>query len=109
MKDWYESKTTSSDIAKTCRLKLQALELTPKGDANMYINEFIRFKNQLEDMNEEECPAVLMDQFLDQIKDNKYEVTVTNLRMNNGKTLEICIEAMKHHDLVFSHHRVQEH
>ena len=79
------------------------------GDANMYINEFIRFKNQLEDMNEEEHPATLMDQFLDQIKDNKYEVTVTNLRMDNGKTLETCIEAIRCPDLVLSRHRVQEH
>ena len=35
-----------------------------------------------------------MDQFLDQIKDKKYEVTITNLRMDNGKTLETCIEAI---------------
>jgi len=103
LKDWYEDKTTSGDIAKTCRLKLQALELTPKGDANMYINEFIRFKNQLEDMNEGEHPATLMEQLLDQIKDNKYEVTITNLRMDNGKTMETCI------DLILSCHRVQEH
>ena len=68
MKDWYKGKTTSGDITKTYRLKLQALELTTKGDTNMYINEFIRFKNQLEDMNEGEHPATLMDQFLDQIK-----------------------------------------
>ena len=33
LKDWYEGKTTSGDIAKTCRLKLHALELMPKGDA----------------------------------------------------------------------------
>jgi len=52
LKDWYEGKTTSGDIGKTCRMKLQALQLTPKGNANMYINEFIHFKNQLEDMNE---------------------------------------------------------
>ena len=65
LKDCYESKTTSGDIAKTCRLKLQALELTQKGDANMYINEFIRFKNQLEDMNEGEHPATLVDKFLE--------------------------------------------
>jgi len=109
LKDWYEGKATSDDIAKTCRLKLQALELTPKGDASMCINEFIRFKNQLEDMNEGKCPATLMDQFLDQIKDSKYEVTITNLRMNNGKTLETCIEAIQHHDLVLTCHRVQEH
>jgi len=109
LKDWYEGRTTSGNIAKTCRLKFQALELTPKGDANMCINEFNRFKNQLEVMNEGGCPATLMDQFLDQIKDNKYEVTVTNLRMNNGKTLETCIEAVQHHDLVLSRHRVQEH
>ena len=88
-------------------MKLQALELTPKGDANMYINEFIRFKNQLEDMNEGEHPETLMDQFLDQIKDNKYEVTITNLRMDNGETLETCIEAIWHHDLVLSCHRAR--
>ena len=102
MKDWYEGKTTSGDIAKTCRLKLQKLELMPKADAHMYINEFIWFKNQLEDMGEGEHPAILMDPFLDQIKDNKYEMTVTNLRMDNGKTMENCIEAIHHHNLVLS-------
>ena len=91
------------------QIEVAVLELTPKGDANMYINDFIRFKNQLEDINEGEDPATLMDQFLDQIKDNKYEVTVTNLRMDNGKTLETCIEAIQCHDLFLSHHRVQEH
>jgi len=96
LKVWYEGKTTSGDIAKTCRLRLQALELTPKGNANMHIHEFIRFKikNQLEDMNEGGHPATLMDQFLDQIKDNKYEVTITSLRMDNGKPLETCVEAI---------------
>ena len=50
-----------------------------------------------------------MDQFLNQIKENKYEVTTTNLRMGNGKTLETCIKAIQHHDLLLSCHRVQEH
>jgi len=53
-------------------------------------------------MGEGECPATLMDQFSDQIKNNIYEVTITNLRMNNGKTLETCIEAIHHHNLVLS-------
>ena len=38
-------------------------------------------KNQLEDMNEGEHPATLMDQFLDQITDNKYKVTITNIKI----------------------------
>ena len=109
LKDWYEGKTTSGDIAKTCRMKLQALQLTPKGNANMYINEFIHFKNQLEDMDEGECPATLIDQFLDQIKDNKYEVTITHLRIDSEKTLQECIEAVRHHDLILSCNRTQEH
>ena len=50
-----------------------------------------------------------MDQFLDQIKTNKYEVTITNSGIENGKTLETCIEAIQHQDLVLSGHRVQEH
>jgi len=54
------------------QIEVAVLELTPKGDANMYINDFIRFKNQLEELNEGEHHATLMDQFLDQIKDNKY-------------------------------------
>jgi hypothetical protein len=109
LKDWFEGKTTSGDIAKTCRIKLQALELMPKGDANIYINDFIRLKNQLESMDEGEHPATLIDQFLDQIKDNKYEVTVTNLRMDSEKTLQQCIEAVRRHDLVLSRNRTQEH
>jgi len=45
----------------------------------MYTNEFIWFKNPLEDMGKREYLASLMDQLLDLIKDNKYEVTITNL------------------------------
>ena len=84
LKAWYEGKTTSGDIAKTCRIKLQALELMPQGNANRYIDKFIHYKNQLEDMGQGECPASLIDQFLDQIKDNKYEVTIPNLRTSKG-------------------------
>ena len=50
----YEGKTVAGDITKTCRVKLQALELNPKGDANSYINEFIRLRDQLEDAGEGE-------------------------------------------------------
>jgi hypothetical protein len=60
-------------------------------------------------MDEGEHPATLMDQFLDPIKGNKYEVTITNLRMDSEKTLQQCIEAVCCHDLVLSHNRTQEH
>jgi len=109
LKDWYEGRTTSGDIAKTCRTKLLALELNPKGDANEYINEFIRLKEQLEDIGEGERSATLIEQFLDQIKDPKYNVTVTTLRMDNNKTLESCIEAVRRHDLVLARQRIQDH
>jgi hypothetical protein len=109
LKDWYEGRTTSGDIAKTCRTKLLALELNPKGDANAYINEFIRLKEQLEDMGEGERSATLIEQFLDQIKDPKYDVTVTTLRMDNNKTLESCIEAVRRYDLVLTRQRIQDH
>jgi hypothetical protein len=109
LKDWYEGKTMAGDIAKTCRVKLQALELTPKGDANTYINEFIRLKDQLEETGEGERPATLIDQFLDQIKDSKYDVTVTSLRMDGSKTLENCIEAIRKHDLVLARQRINSH
>jgi hypothetical protein len=36
-------------------------------------------------------------------------VTVTNLRLDSEKTLQQCIEAVRHHDLVLSHNRTQEH
>ena len=49
-----------------------------------------------------------MDQFLDLIKVNTYEVTITNLRMDNGMTLKTYIGAIPHHHLVLTHHRVQE-
>jgi len=109
LKDWFEGRTTSGDIAKTCRTKLLALELNPKGDANAYINEFIRLKEQLEDMGEEERLATLIEQFLDQIKDPKYDVMVTTLRMDNNKTLESCIEAVRRYDLVLARQRIQGH
>jgi len=107
--EWYEGRVVAGDIAKTCRVKLQALELNPKGDTNSYINEFIRLKDQLEDTGEGERPATLIDQFLDQIKDSKYDVTVTTLRMDPNKTLESCIQAIRRHDLVIARQKVQDH
>jgi hypothetical protein len=83
--------------------------LTPKGDANTYINEFIRLKDQLEEAGEGERPATLIDQFLDQIKDSKYDITVTSLRMDSNKTLDSCIEAIRRHDLVLAHQRIHSH
>jgi len=80
--------------------------MTPKGNAN--INEFIQFKNQLKNMNEGDHPATLMDQFLDQIKDSKYEMTTTNLRMDNGKTLETCIEVQEHQFIKIRHLTLEE-
>ena len=109
LKDWYEGKTMAGDIAKTCRVKLQALELLPKGDANTYINEFIKLKDQLEEAGEGERPATLVEQFLDQIKDPQYEVTVSNLRMENDKTLDQCIEVIRKHDLVVTRQRIKDH
>ena len=37
-------------------------------------------------MDEGECPATFMDQSLNQTKDNKYELSITNLRMDRKKT-----------------------
>ena len=98
LRDWYEGKTMAGDIAKTCRVKLQALELGPKGDANHYINEFICLRDLLDETGEGERATTLREQFLDQIKDPKYDVTVSNLRMDAEKTLEDCIEAVRKHD-----------
>jgi hypothetical protein len=66
-------------------------------------------KDQLEESGEGERPATLIDQFLDQIKDSKYDITVTSLRMDNKKTLESCIEAIRKHDLVLACQRIQDH
>ena len=60
-------------------------------------------------MGEGERPATLIEQFLDQIKDPKYDITVTTLRMDNNKTLESCIEAVRRHDLVLARQRIQDH
>ena len=51
----------------------------------------------------------MIDQFLDQIKDSKYDVTITTLRMDSSKTLESCIQAIRRHDLVLAHQKVQDH
>jgi hypothetical protein len=37
-------------------------------NASANINDFIQLTDQLEDMGEGECPATMMDQCLDQIK-----------------------------------------
>ena len=109
LKEWYEGKTMAGDIAKTCRAKLQALELLPKGDVNHYINEFIRLKDLLEETGEGERATTLREQFLDQVKDPTYNVPISNLRMDNDKSLEDCIEAIRRHDLVLARQNVKAH
>ena len=109
LRDWYEGKTMAGDIAKTCRVKLQALELGPKGDDHHYINEFIWLRDLLEETGEGERPTTLREQFLDQIKDSKYDVTVSNLRMDSNKSLEDCIEAVRKHDLVLARLSLKTH
>lgn len=106
--DWFEGVAVAGDIAKTCRTKLQALELNPKGNTNTYINEFIRLRDQLEDTGEGERPATLIDQFLDHIRDDKYRITVSNLRMDRNKTLDSCIEAIRQQDLINEREEVQD-
>ena len=94
MKDWYEGKVVSGNIAKTARAKLDLLELVSKDKANMYIDTFLELKKQLEDVGENECPNTLIKHFLDQIKDPLYEIRLTNMCMNGTKTLDYCIEAI---------------
>ena len=94
MKDWYEGKVVSGDITKTARVKLDLLELVPKGDANTYIDRFLELKKHLEDVGENECLNMLIERFLNHIKDPLYEITVTNMCMNGTKTLDYCIEAI---------------
>ena len=106
--DWFEGVAVAGDIAKTCRTKLQALELNPKGNANTYINEFIRLRDQLEDTGEGERPATLIDLFLDHIRDDKYKITVSNLRMDRNKTLDSCIEAIRQQDLINEREEVHD-
>ena len=94
MKDWYEGKVVSGDIAKTAKVKLDILVLVPTGDANTYIDMFLELKKELEDVGENEHPNTLIRCFLDLIKDPLYEITVTNMCMNSSKTLDDCIEAI---------------
>ena len=92
MKDWYERKVASGNISKTARVKLDLLELVPKGDADTYIDMFLELKKQLEDVGENEHPNTLIECFLDHIKDPLYKITVTNMHMNGTKTLDDCMK-----------------
>ena len=90
--DWFKGVAVAGEIAKTCRTKLQALELNPKGNANTYMNEFIRLHDQLEDTGEGERPVTRIDQFLDHIREDRYKITVSNLCIDRNKTLDSCCQ-----------------
>ena len=47
LKDWYEGRATSGDISKTCRTKLLALELNPKGDATLISTSLFASRSNL--------------------------------------------------------------
>jgi len=50
----------------------------------------------------------LIDLFLDHIRDDKYKITVSNLRMDRNKTLDSCIEAIRQQDLINEREEVHD-
>ena len=77
---WYGSAAKSRTIIDHYRSRLEGLKLTEGTTASSYVNEFLICSSKLEKKREGYTAATKRHKFLDQIKDNDYDVVKHQLQ-----------------------------
>ena len=78
---WYGSAATIRTIIDHYRSQLEGLKITEETTASSYVNEFLICSSKLENKKREGYTAATMrHKFLDQIKDNDYDVVKQQLQ-----------------------------
>ena len=92
IKTWYGSAATIRTIIDHYRSRLEGLRLTEETTASSYINEFLVCSIKLEKKREGYTAATKRDKFLDQIKDDNYDVVKQQLQGNTSIDFDTCVK-----------------
>ena len=91
---WYEGDELTTDTAEDVRSKLDKTYLSTRNSASQYVNDFLQYTKQLEELKESYTESKTIQIFLDQISDPDYKSTKSFL-IENKKNLNECIERVR--------------
>ena len=91
---WYEGDELTTDTAEDVRAKLDKTFLNTRTSASQYVNDFMQYAKQLDDLNESYTESKTIQIFLDQITDPDYNSTKSFCIENKKKLIE-CIERVR--------------
>ena len=95
---WYGSAATSRTIIDHYRSRLQGLKLTKETTASSYVNEFLICSSKLEKKREGYIAATKRHKFLDQIKDDDYDVVKQQLQGDMFINFDTSVKRIRSHE-----------
>ena len=95
IKTRYRSAETSRTIIDHYRSRLEGLRLTEETTAYSYVNEFLICSSKLEKEREGYTAATKRHKFLDQIKDDDYDVVKQQLQGDTSIDLDTCVKRIR--------------
>ena len=91
---WYEGDQLTTETAEDVRAKLDRTKLSTKNTASDYINDFLQYTKQLDELEESYTSSKTVNIFLTQIHDPDYAGTV-EMCVENRLPLNKCIERIR--------------
>ena len=92
---WYGSAATSRTIINHYRSRLEGLKLTEETTASSYVNEFLICSSKLKKKREGYTTATKRHKFLDQIKDDYYDVVKQQLQGDTSINFNTCVKRIR--------------
>ena len=89
---WYRSAATSRTIIDHYHSRLEGLRLTEETTASSYVNKFLICSSKLEKKREGYTAAMERHKFLDQIKDDDYDVVKQQLQGDTSIDFDTCVK-----------------
>ena len=91
---WYGSDATSRTIIDHYRYRLKGIKLTEETTASSYVNEFLICSSKLEKKREGYTAATKQHNFLDQIKDDYYDVVKQQQQGDTSIDFDTCVNSI---------------
>ena len=92
---WYGSAATSRTIIDHYRLRLEGIKLTEETTASSYVNKFLIFSSKIEKKREGYTATTKRHKFLDQIKDDKYNVVKQQLQGDTSIDFDAYVKRIR--------------
>ena len=92
---WCGSAATSRTIIDHYRSRLEGLRLTKETTASSYVNEFLICSSKLDKKREGYTAETKRHKFLDQIKDDDYDVVKQKLQGDTSIDFDTCVKRIR--------------